>query len=37
MKNACYGRIIETEAIHVKIQNSTHKKKMLMTQGKKLK
>ena len=37
MKNACYGRIIETEAIRVKIQNSLQKKKMPMTQGKRLK
>ena len=37
MKNACYGRIIGMEAIHVKIQNSMQKKKMLMTQGKRLK
>ena len=37
MKNACYGRIIGTEAIRVKIQNSMQKKKMLMTQGKRLK
>ena len=34
MKNVCYGRIIETELIRVKIQNSMHKKKMPMTQGK---
>ena len=36
MKNACYGRIIETERIHVKIQNSMQKKKMLTTLGKRL-